>query len=121
MPAGDRGHGLVGRGDAEHLVVAAGLVGHPEHAEGPGLDQAAGEGRLGQQDESVERVSVLAEGVLDEAVVGRVLRRGEQGAVEPDATGVVVDLVLVPLPLRDLDGDVELHAGLLAESGMDSG
>ena len=50
-----------------------------------------------------------AEGVLDEAVVGGVLRRGEQRAVEPDPARLVVDLVLVALPLGISMSDVELH------------
>ena len=86
-----------------------GLVGHAEHAERADPDEAAREGRLVEQHQGVERVAVAAEGVLDEAVVGRVAGAGEQAAVEPDATGVVVHLVLVALTLGDLDGDVELH------------
>src|SRR5690606_26400842 len=69
----------------------------------------ARERRLLEQHERVERVAVLAEGALDVAVVVGVARRGEQHPVEPDATGLVVHLVLVALPLRDLDRDVELH------------
>ncbi len=48
------------------------------------LDPASGERRLHEQDHGVERVAVEPEGALDEAVVGRVLRRGEQGPVQPD-------------------------------------
>ena len=84
---------------AEDLVVAAGLVGHPEHADRAAVDQAAGERRLLQQHQRVERVAVEAEGVLDVAVVGGVLRRGEQHPVEADPAALVVDLVLVALPL----------------------
>src|SRR4051812_2751057 len=68
--------------DAEDLVVAARLVAHPEHADRPAADQAAGERRLLEEHEGVERVAVLAQGALDEAVVVRVARRREQ---HPDA------------------------------------
>ena len=104
----------VGRGHAQHLVVTAGLVGHPVHPDRAALDQAAGERRLAdQQHQRVERVAVETEGVLDEAVVGGVLRRGEQRPVEPDPPRLMVDLVLVAAPLRDLHEYVELHDGIL--------
>src|SRR5690606_17775786 len=62
---------LVTGGHAQHLVVTAGLVAHAEHAEGAAADETAGERRLLEQHERVERVAVLAERVLDEAVVVR--------------------------------------------------
>src|SRR5690606_5076680 len=85
------------------------LVLHPEHADRARPDEAAREGRLLHEDERVERVAVLAEGVLDEPVVGRVLGGGEQGPVQPDAPRAVVHLVLVAATFGDLDGDVEVH------------
>ena len=97
------------RGHAEHLVVAALFVRHPEHADRPGADQAARKRRALHQHERVERVLVLAERALDEAIIGRVLRRGEQRPVEPDPARRMVNLVLVALTFRDFDRYVEVH------------
>ena len=103
--------------DAEQFLVGAGLVGHPEHPDRAAADQAAGEGRLVEQHQRVERVAVATEGVLDKPVVRRVAGAGEQHPVQPDASRGVVHLVLVALPLRDLDRDVELHGCSLSCSG----
>src|SRR5215204_1765841 len=97
----------VGQGDDQQLLVRALVVGHVEHADDAGLDLAAGEGRLAQQDHGVERVAVLGQGVGDEAVVGRVVDGAEQHPVEADAARLVVELVLVAGSLGDLDHDVD--------------
>jgi hypothetical protein len=86
-----------------------------ENADRPDVDAAAGEGRLGDEDERVERVAVFAERPLDEAVVRRVGHRGEESAVEHHPPGLLVELVLVPRPLRDLDDHqhvLRVHARL---------
>src|SRR5215213_2548584 len=98
------------RRNADDLVVTAGLIPHPEHGNGSTGDQAPGKRRLRHEHQGVERIAVLTEGSLDEAVVGGILRRGEERPVQPDPSSVVVDLILVLLALRDLDCDIERHA-----------
>ena len=100
--------GIAGR-DAEHLVVATGLIAHPEHADCAAPDDDAGEGWLLQQDEGIQRITVLAQGVVDEAIVVRVAGRGEEHAVEADAARLMIQLVLIATATRNLDRDVELH------------
>ena len=109
LQLGDVGDpGVVGR-HHQDLVVAAGLVGHVEQTDRTRADQAPWERGLLEKHEGVQRVAVLAQAVLDVAVVGRVAGGGEQQPVEPDATRRVVHLVLVAMSLGDLDGDVVLH------------
>jgi hypothetical protein len=76
-----------------------------EDADDAGADAAAREGGLADEHERVERVAVLPERPLDEAVVGRIAHRGEEPPVEDDVPGLGVDLVLVPGAERDLDED----------------
>src|SRR4029450_13407026 len=85
------------------------LAFHPEHADRPAVDQAAGKCRLLHQHQGVERVAIIAEGALDEAVVSRVLGRGEPRPVRAHPAGRVVDLVLVALTLGNLNSDVKVQ------------
>jgi hypothetical protein len=77
-----------------------------------------GNTELSQQHQRVERVAVLAEAVLDEAVISRVTHRGVQVAVQSDAPTVMIDLVLVALPPGNRDRDVDVH-GVVSFSSTD--
>ena len=99
------------RRHADDLGVLAGLVVHVQHPDRPGCDPHAGIHRVLEQDERVERVTVAAQGVGDEAVVGRVGRGREQAPVEEHAARLVIDLVLVAAATRDLDHDVDAVVG----------
>ena len=94
-------------GHAQHLVVAAGLVDHVVQAHGAALDHAAREHGVRNHDQGIERIAVLAQGAVDVAVVIRVTHCGEQGTVQEDATGLVIDFVLVLGAARNFHNDVE--------------
>ena len=70
-----------------------------------------GERRLADEHERVERVAVLGQRPLDEAVVGRVAHRGEEPPVEREAAELLVPLVLVARARRDLDEHDAVHQG----------
>jgi len=103
----------VGGGHAQHFRVGSLVVGHPEDADRTGPHPAARKHRLVEQHERVERVAVLTERVGDEPVVGRIHGRGEEAAIEPQHVPLVVVLVLVPAPARDLDDDVDDPVGVV--------
>ena len=105
----------------DDLVVAAGLVAHLQHADGTHAGEHAGGQIEVEQHQHVERVAVLAEGVLEEAVVRGVPERRVQDAVEEHAAGAVVDLVLDAAAAGDLDdGVVRAHVVLLRRDGWDA-
>ena len=99
--------------NADHLLVEALLVGHVEDADDAHADPAAGERRLADENERVERVAVLPHRSLDEAVVGRIAHRREEPSVEDDPPELLVQLVLVPRARRDLDEDDDVAHGSL--------
>ena len=105
--------------DTKNLGVTTGVVGHPHHADRSHVDPAAREGGILGEHEDVEGITVLGEGLGDEPVLGRVGRGGEQAPVEPDAAGLVIDLVLVAASSGYLDHDVDgFHTLILPVLGV---
>ena len=97
----------VADGDAQHLEVEALLVAHLQPADRARPDVAAGEGRLVDDQQRVGVVAVAAAGPLDEAVVEVVEDGAGQHAIEPEDVRLLVVLVLVARPARDLDDDLD--------------
>src|SRR5581483_8884781 len=101
---------------AQHLLVGTLLVAHVEDPDRPDADATAGKRRFRDEDERVERVSVLREGSLEVAVVRRIRHRGEEATIEDDPAELFVPLVFVARPRWDLDEDDGLvgHARTVA-------
>jgi len=103
--------------DAQNLGVTAGVIGHPEDANGAHVDPAAGKGGVFGEDENVKWIAVLRECVGDEPVLSGVGRGREEAAVKVDPPSFVVDFVLVAAPARDLDDDIDgFHFSILPGS-----
>lgn len=103
------GGALIGGGHAEHLIVAALFVAHTEHPEGAATNDAPGEGRFFKQNQSVQRIAVLAERVVDESIIIGIASRSEEHPVQADAPVLVVHLVLITVSSRNLDGHIKFH------------
>ena len=97
-------------GDGEDLVVVALFVGHVENAHRAGPDDATGERRLRDHDQDVERVAVIGQAALDEAVIAGVVDARVEDPVQHEPVSDVVILVLVPAPARDLHHDLDRAA-----------
>ena len=83
------------------------LVGHVEHPHRPGADHAAGEGRLADHHQNVERITIVGQAALDEPVVAWVVDAAEEHPVEHEPMPNMVVLVFHPTPARDLHDDLD--------------
>ena len=82
-------------GDTQYFGVSAAVVHHVENADRAGLNQdSRDEVEVLQQNQGVQRISIFAQRVLEVAVMRGVLHRGEEHAIQPEAVGLVVDLIL---------------------------
>ena len=57
------------------------------------------------EDQSIERIAVVAERARDEAVVGGIVHRAEKHAIQFEQPGFLVQLVLVLGPFGNFDDD----------------
>ena len=88
-------------------AAIAALVAHQERPDRAGRNDAAGEGRLLDDHEGVQRIAVSGQRLHHESVVRGIVDRGEEHSVEADAAGLLVELVLLAGAPRDLDEDVK--------------
>src|SRR5690606_3233916 len=89
----------VGDGDSQNLVVGPLLIPHVKHAHGAGAYDTPRESGLRDDDEGVQLIAVLGQGVGDKPVVGGVVDRGEEHPVQKEPAGAMVELVLVAASL----------------------
>jgi len=87
----------------DDLVVLLPLVDHPHHADHLRVHQAQGLHLGRTEHQNIERIVVVAVGLRDEAVVRGVVDRTEQHAIQPEQSGLLVQLVLDLALRRDLD------------------
>ena len=97
--------GWIAHADGDDFVVDPLLVAHAHDADGARLDDRQGlHGFLGQH-QRVERIPVVAERARDETVVGRIVDRAVEHAIETEEARLLVQLVLVGAAFRHLDDD----------------
>ena len=98
----DMGLVRVTLGDAQDLEVGALLVAHFEHSDRARPDVTARKGRLVDDQERVRVVPVIGPSSLDEPVVEVVVDGRREHPIEPEDTGMLIELVLVPAAPRKL-------------------
>jgi hypothetical protein len=93
----------------QDLGIAAGFVGHLQHADRAATHDHAREQRERGDDQHVAWVAVVRQGLRHIAVVARIVHRGTHEAVDEDRAGVLVHFVLDRIGVhRDFDDDVEV-------------
>src|SRR5262245_60429026 len=99
----------------DDLVVRSLVVAHGEHADGAGTQDAERNDRLLAEDEHVKWVAVAAVGPRQESIVGGIVHRGVEYAIQPEQTGLLVELVLHLGALWNLDHAAEVLLYALAQ------
>jgi hypothetical protein len=90
----------------DDLGIGASFVAHVENAHGANLHANAGKDGVFEKNQGVYGVAVKAQSVLEVPIIGGVSERREEHAVQINATGEVVNFVLVAASFRDFNNDV---------------
>ena len=98
------------RGDGDDLVVALAGVDHGHQADGARVDQRQRHHRFLAEHQHVERIVVFGQRLRNETVVGRIVHRRVQHAVQLDQAALLVQFVLHAGAERNLDDRVEIPA-----------
>jgi hypothetical protein len=95
--------------NTDDLLVDAAIVFHRKNADWANVNDNARENWELEKYESVKRVAIATQGLVEVAVVNRVDERGEENAVKVHATGYVIYFKLVATSARNLDNCFVTH------------
>jgi len=70
------------------------------------------ERRFPEEDQDIQGIAVLGKGLRDESVVARVVHGRKEHAVELEDLALLIEFVLFPATLRDLDDDLDDFVGV---------
>ena len=111
--------GLTDR-DREDLVVGLPVVDHGEQPDRSRLHEAPREGRLGDEDQHVERVVVEGERPWYETVIAGIIHRRVQRPVQLEDVERLIIFVFISRAARDFDDDVDLFRCFFTERQQES-
>src|SRR5690554_3742013 len=113
------GGGQLVVGHGYQLGITAGFVFHVQHTNRTAADNAAGLQRVWSNNQHVQRVTVVGQGVRDKAVVGRVEHGRCHEAVNQQGAHVLVQLILDRGAVsRDFDSYVDVFRRVFASGDV---
>ena len=106
----------MGRRHGDDLFVHPGIVLHHQRADGPDIDDTAGNELARIADQDIDRIAVLRQGMRHEPVIPRIGHRRIQKPVHHQNTRILVELVFDRLAAdRHFDDDVNVVRRGLAD------
>lgn len=103
-------HIVVGivEGDRDDLFVASAVIHHRDHADGIAFHDRHGVDGFGAKNENVKRVSIIAVGSRNEAVIRGIVCRGIQDSVQTQQSAFLIQFVFFLRALRNFDDTDEI-------------